>query len=64
MPVITIQQTDDKTPEQKAEVVKRVTEAVADVYGAKPGSVMVFFNEYSNTEWGKDGLLACDRPKK
>lgn len=63
MPVITIQQAPKRSKEEKAEVIKRVTDVMVDVYGAKPGSVTVFFQEYDDEEWGKDGLLNVDRKK-
>jgi 4-oxalocrotonate tautomerase len=63
MPIITIQQ-NERTTAEKAEVTKRITEVLVDVYGTKAASVMVFFQEFDNQSWGKDGLLNCDRQKK
>lgn len=63
MPVVSIKQPDNISAEQKAEVTKRITDAMVEVYGTKPASVMVFFEEYNNEAWGKDGLLAKDRKK-
>jgi 4-oxalocrotonate tautomerase len=62
MPVITIQQTP-RSKEEKAELTKRVTEAVNDVYGVNPASVMVFFQEFDDQSWGKNGQLNEDRQK-
>ena len=63
MPVIKIAQSNDRTTEQKAEVTKRITEAMVDVYGVRSESVMVFFEEYDDESWGKNGLLNFDRKK-
>lgn len=63
MPVIKISQSDDRTTEEKAEVTKRITDAMVDVYGAKPESVLVFFEEYDDQSWGKNGMLNVDRKK-
>ena len=63
MPVITIQQSDNFTTEQKAAVTKRITEVMVEEYGAKPESVMLFFQEFDNQNWGKSGLLNQDRKK-
>lgn len=63
MPVIKISQSDDRTAEEKAEVTKRITEAMVDVYGANPASVLVFFEEYDDQSWGKNGMLNEDRKK-
>ncbi|MFT5161764.1 MAG: 4-oxalocrotonate tautomerase [Alteromonadaceae bacterium] len=63
MPIITIQQDDGRTTEQKAEVIKRITQTMVDVYGAKPASVTVFFQEFSDEQWGKDAQLNIDRKK-
>lgn len=61
MPVVSIKQPDNIDAEKKAEVTKRITEAMVEVYGTKPSSVMVFFEEYNSEAWGKDGVLAKDR---
>ncbi len=61
MPVVSIKQPDSISTEQKAEVTKRITDAMVEVYGTKPSSVMVFFEEYNAEAWGKDGVLAKDR---
>ncbi|MFT4929731.1 MAG: 4-oxalocrotonate tautomerase [Phenylobacterium sp.] len=63
MPIITIQQ-NSRSTEDKAEVIKQITQTMVDVYGAKPGSVTVFFQEYDDQSWGKDGQLNVDRQKK
>ena len=61
MPVVSIKQPNNINAEKKAEVTKRITEALVDVYGTKPSSVLVFFEEFGSESWGKDGLLSCDR---
>ncbi len=63
MPIITIQQDASRTTEQKTEVIKQITQTMVDVYGAKPDSVIVFFEDHSDENWGKGGQLNVDRKK-
>lgn len=63
MPVIKIAQADKFSKQQKSEVTQRITDAIVDVYGVRSESVMVFFEQYDDENWGKSGLLNVDRSK-
>jgi len=64
MPIITIQQTEGRTIEQRQLLIKRITEAFGEAYNLKPESVTVFFQDYDDSHWGKGGLLQEDKVKQ
>lgn len=63
MPIVTIQQFP-RDLAQKRELARRITEAFAEVYGAKPESVQVFFSEVDGESWAKGGVMGCDTPSR
>jgi 4-oxalocrotonate tautomerase len=63
MPNVTIQQSPGRTIEQRQLLIKRITEAFEEAYQVGPESVMVFFHNFDDDHWGKDGLLHVDRLK-
>lgn len=65
MPFVTIEWVEGRTLDQKRELVRRVTEAVADVCGLPGARVHVFIRDLKRDEYANDGRLVCDRePEK
>lgn len=64
MPIVTIQQSAGRTVDQRKELIQGITEAFGKSYGLAPEAVTVFFQEYKDDQWGKDGKLQIDRLKK
>ncbi len=61
MPVVTVQQSPGRTKEQKALLVKRITEAFEECYGVKPEAVTVFLQNFDEEHWGRGGTLHADK---
>ena len=57
MPYVNIQITEGATKEQKAELVKDVTDSLGRVLGKKPEHTHVVIQEISEENWGFAGLL-------
>jgi 4-oxalocrotonate tautomerase len=64
MPIVTIQQSAGRTAKQRKELVHGITEAFGKCYGLAPEAVTIFFQEFQDDQWGKDGKLQVDRVKK
>jgi 4-oxalocrotonate tautomerase len=64
MPIVTIQQSAGRTASQRKKLVEGITEAFGNAYGIAPEAVTVFFQDYKDDQWGKDGKLHVDRIKK
>ena len=56
MPFIQVTMLEGRTVEQKAELMKRVTEATVEAVGAKPESVRVAIYEVSKDDWSVGGV--------
>ncbi len=61
MPIITIQQASGRSAEQRRLLMQRITAAFQEAYGLPPEAVTIFFQDYADDMWGKDGLLQTDR---
>ena len=65
MPYVNIKVTDDGvTPEQKAELIKRVTELLQKVLNKNPETTVVVIDEVSTDNWGIGGQSVTVRRKK
>lgn len=57
MPYVNIKVTDEGvTKEQKAELIKGVTDLLQDVLGKDPNTTFVVINEVALEDWGIGGL--------
>jgi 4-oxalocrotonate tautomerase len=57
MPYVNIRITDEAvTAEQKAEVIKGVTDVLADVLGKDPATTFVVIDEVPLENWGVSGV--------
>ncbi len=65
MPFVNVKITKDGvSPEQKAEVIKGVTQLLVDVLGKNPQTVMVLIEEVETDNWGVGGESVTVRRKK
>ena len=65
MPYVNIKVTDDGvTPEQKAELIKGVTDLLQKVLSKNPDTTVVVIDEVSTDNWGIGGQSVTERRKK
>jgi len=60
MPYVNIQITEGATREQKAELVKDVTESLSRVLGKSPEHTHIVIQEIAEENWGYAGMLTDD----
>ena len=60
MPYVNVQITKGATREQKAQVVKDITDSLARVLGKKPEHTHVVIQEIADENWGFSGMLTDD----
>ena len=60
MPYVNIQITKGATREQKAELVRDVTDSLVRVLGKRPEHIHVVIQEIEEENWGFSGLLTDD----
>lgn len=63
MPTIRVEMFEGRTPEQKKNLVKALTQACIDTLGAKPESVDVLLFDIKPSAWATGGELWSDRKK-
>ncbi|WP_323137540.1 4-oxalocrotonate tautomerase family protein [Dyella subtropica] len=64
MPYVNVQITKGATREQKALIVKDVTDSLVRVLGKKPEHTHVVIQEIEEQDWGYAGLLTDDWKKQ
>jgi len=66
MPLVTIKVLkEDQIPaEQKAELIERVTRAVAETLGKNPNATWVILDEVSTDNWGVGGETLSQRRQR
>ncbi len=57
MPYVNVQITKGATREQKARLVKEMTESLVQVLGKKPEHIHIVIQEIEEEDWGYSGLL-------
>ncbi len=62
MPMIHVEMFAGRTPEQKAALVKALTEAFCATAGGTPQSVQIVLQDVPKGQWATAGVLA-DTPK-
>jgi 4-oxalocrotonate tautomerase len=60
MPFVTIKMYEGRTPKQKRELVKRVTDAVVSAIGATPEGTHVVIEDVKREHWAIGGVLASE----
>lgn len=65
MPVVTVRMVDDQpTPEQKARVVREITDTLARVLGKNPATTHVVLELVAPENWGHGGELVAERRRR
>ena len=64
MPYVNIQITKGATREQKAQLVKDVTQSLVRVLGKKPEHTHIVIQEINEDDWGFAGLLTDEWKKQ
>ncbi|BDQ38777.1 tautomerase [Pseudodesulfovibrio nedwellii] len=65
MPYVNIRITkEDATAEQKKQLIKGVTNLLADVLGKNPKTTVVIIDEVDTDNWGIEGEAVTDIRKK
>nr|NDU43462.1 4-oxalocrotonate tautomerase [Acidithiobacillus ferrianus] len=63
MPYVNIQITRSATREQKAQLVKDITDSLVRVLGKKPEHTHIVIQEINEEDWGFSGLLTDEWEK-
>ena len=65
MPYVNVKITrEGATPEQKAEVIRRMTQVLVDVLNKNPETTVVVIDEVETDNWGIGGRTVTERRKK
>lgn len=65
MPYVNVKITrEGATAEQKAEVIRRVTQVLVEVLGKNPETTVVVIEEVDTDNWGIGGKTVAERRKK
>lgn len=57
MPYVNIQITHGATRDQKARLVKEVTDSLVRILGKKPEHIHIIIQEIADEDWGFSGML-------
>lgn len=60
MPYINVQITQGASREQKAKIVKDMTDSLVNVLGKKPEHIHIVIQEIKEEDWGYAGMLTDD----
>jgi 4-oxalocrotonate tautomerase len=63
MPIVRIDLIEGRSPERKAELIRRVTEAVAVTLEVQPEQVRVLLSELPPEHWGIGGRSVAERAR-
>jgi len=63
MPTIRVEMFEGRTPEQKREFVKALTDATVSTLGTSPEAVDVILTEIKKTDWATGGVLWSEKKK-
>lgn len=58
MPIANIQILEGRTDEQKALLIRKVTEAIAESLGSPPEAIRVLVQDVPKSQWGIGGKTA------
>jgi 4-oxalocrotonate tautomerase len=61
MPTLRVELLEGRTPEQKKQLVKALTQAVVDTLGSKPESVDILLYDIKRADWATGGVLWSER---
>jgi 4-oxalocrotonate tautomerase len=63
MPTIRVEMFEGRTPEQKRNLVKALTQACVETLGSKPESIDVILYDVKPSEWASGGVLWSEKNK-
>ncbi len=63
MPYINVQITKGASREQKAKIVKDMTDSLVNVLGKRPEHIHIVIQEINEEDWGFEGMLTDDWKK-
>lgn len=63
MPTIRVDLFEGRTPEQKREFVKAITEATVKTLGTSPEAVDVILTDIKKSDWATGGVLWSEKKK-
>ncbi|WP_339060843.1 2-hydroxymuconate tautomerase [Tepidibacillus marianensis] len=61
MPFITIEMVEGRTPEQKRELVEKITKVVAETVNVPEERVFIFLEDLKKDHYAKGGKLLIDQ---
>ena len=62
MPFVNVKITrEGATPEQKAELIRRMTQVLVDVLGKNPATTVIVIDEVDTDNWGIGGISVTER---
>lgn len=61
MPTIHVEMFEGRTPEQKRNLVKAITQAVVDTLGGKPEAVDIILTDIKRENWATGGELWSEK---
>jgi|UniRef100_UPI0035B28A49 4-oxalocrotonate tautomerase len=61
MPTIRVEMFEGRTPEQKREFVKAITEATVKTLGSSPEAVDVIITDIKKSDWATGGVLWSEK---
>lgn len=61
MPNVTVEWLEGRSLEQKRKVIAAITDALVEHGHANKERVQVTFRDMTKENWGRGGLLGCDR---
>lgn len=64
MPYVNVQILEGVTREQKAELVKEVTDSLVRIFDKKPEHIHIVIQEIADEDWGYSGLLTDEWKKQ
>ncbi len=62
MPFITVDWIEGRTPQQKAQLVEAMTQAVVEIAKVPTAQVWVVFRDVKRSDWAMAGKLLGDKP--
>ena len=60
MPIVRVEMWPGRTPSQKAELARVITEAVVTIAHTTPEQTIVIFDEVAKGDWAVGGVLASE----
>lgn len=64
MPYVRVELIEGRDEEKKAEIARRITEAMVECAGATPESVFVVFEDVKPQNWAISGELISERKRR